>query len=326
LRTLDQSQIDALFAKAQEAQGAAHNAPAKHIVPFDLRPKQLTQTQLSGVTSLHESFARRFSYTLAAHLRVKFAMALVSVQQMSFSEFLSLLSDLTYFGSVHVMPIDARAGLQFDIALTYPIIDVALGGSGSEAIAMRDLTEIEEQILDAVVRLMLLDLQAVWAPVLDLDFQFEQRQRAVQLQSTMQPGEKVLCIGFECHVAESSGTMTMVFPAAIANALLRRLSAQWSAVQRIPSRDSRRRLRAHLLDSRFAVDLSLPHSPLTIRQLIDLAPDSVLTLPNRAREPIHLNVAGKPMFLAYPVRNGNKRGARVERRISIAAKGEQKQE
>jgi flagellar motor switch protein FliM len=323
MRTLDQSQIDALFAQAQAAGG---KPKAKNVVAFDLRPKRLTQAQLSGVTSLHEAFARRFSYTLAAHLRVKFAMALVSVQQMAYSEFLGLLNEITYFGSVHVMPIDARAGLQFDIALTYPIIDVSLGGSGSETIALRDLTEIEEQILDAVVRLMLLDLQAVWAPVLDLDFQFEQRQRAVQLQSTMQPGEKVLCLGFECHVAECSGTMTLVFPAAIANALLRRLSAQWSTIQRIPSRDSRRRLRTHLLDSRFAVDLSLPHSPLSIRQLIELAPDSVLTLPNRAREPIHLNVAGKPMFLAHPVRSGNNRGARVDRRVSITGKGAQTEE
>jgi len=326
MRTLDQSQIDALFAKAQAAQGVVRKPPAKKIAAFDLRPKQLTQAQLSGVTSLHEAFARRFSYTLAAHLRVKFAMALVSVQQMAYSEFLGLLNELTYFGSVHVMPIDARAALQFDIALTYPIIDVALGGAGSENIALRDLTEIEEQILDAVVRLMLLDLQSVWAPVLDLDFQFEQRQRAVQMQSTMQPGEKVLCIGFECHVAESSGTMTMVFPAAIANALLRRLSAQWSSVRRIPSRDSRRRLRSHLLDSRFAVDLSLPKSPLTVRQLVDLAPGAVLTLPTRAREPIHLNVAGKSMFQAYPVRNGMKRGARIERRISVAEQNSPKED
>jgi flagellar motor switch protein FliM len=138
------------------------------------------------------------------------------------------------------------------------------------------------------------------------------------MQSTMQPGEKVLCLVFECQVAESSGTMAMIFPAAIANALLRRVSAQWSSVQRIPSRDARRRLRTQLLESRFTVDLSLPNNPLTIRQLIDLAPDFVLTLPTRSRDPIHFNVAGKPMFLAYPVSQGSKRGARIERRISIA--------
>jgi flagellar motor switch protein FliM len=325
MRTLDQSQIDALFARAQSAQGAPRKAPAKKVVPYDLRPNQLTQDQVASVTTLHEALARRVSNTLAAHLRVAFELALVSVEQLNYSEFLARLPDLTYFASIHVMPIDARAAVQLDIAVAYPIIDVALGGSGSESIDVRDLTEIEEQILESFFRLMLLDLHSTWAPVLDLDFQFEQRQPNVQMQSTMQPGEKVLCLGFECHVVGSSGTMAMIFPAAIANALLRRLSAQWSYTQRIPSRDSRRRLRDHLLDSQFRLDLSLPSSPLTIRQLISLEPDYVLTLPMHAHNPIHLNIAGRPMFLAYPVRHGNQRGARIEERIPLAAQNKKQE-
>jgi len=326
MRTLDQSQIDALFNKAQAVQSPG-KALTKTIVPYDVRrSNQLTQEQVSALTTLHESLARRLSNSLAAHLRVAFEMNLVSVEQLSFSEFLGRLPDLTYFASVHVMPIDARAAIQLDIALAYPIIDVALGGSGTETIDPRDLTEIEEQILESVFRLMLFDLHSAWAPVLDLDFQFEQGHGNVQMHSTMQPGEKVLCLSFEAHLAESSGTRAMVFPAVVANALLRRLSAQWSYSERIPSRDSRRRMREHLLDSRFVADLSLPNSPLTIRQLIDLEPGHVLTLPRRTREPIHLNIAGRPMFLAYPVRHGNNRGARVEGRISLSAQNANKQE
>jgi flagellar motor switch protein FliM len=314
MRTLDQDEIDALFRKAQAAPGKPRT---KRVVPYDLRPNQLTQDQIASVTTLHEALARRLSNTLAAHLRVAFELTLVSVEQLTYSEFLARLPDLTYLASIHVMPIDARAAVQLDIGAAYPIIDVALGGSGSESIDLRDLTEIEEQILESVFRLMLFDLHAAWAPVLDIDFQFEQRQPNVQMQSAMQPGEKVLYLGFECHVSGSSGTLALIFPAAVANALLRRLSAQWSYTQRIPSRDSRRRLRDHLLDSQFKVDLSLPNSSLTIRQLISLEPDYVLTLPIRSREPIHLNVAGRPMFLAYPVRHGNQRGARIEKRVSL---------
>jgi len=325
MRTLDQDQIDALFSKAQAAQ-SARRTPAKNVVAYDLRrSNQLTQEQVSAVTNLHESLARRLSNSLAAHLRVAFEMNLVSVEQLSFSEFLSRLPDLTYFASVHVMPIDARSCIQLDVALAYPIIDVALGGSGSETIDLRDLTEIEEQILESVFRIMLLDLHTTWAPVLDLDFQFEQRQRNVQMHSTMQAAEKILCLSFEAHLAESSGSLAMVFPAVVSNALLRRLSAQWSYSERIPSRDSRRRMREHLLDSRFLADLSLPNSPLSIRELLELKPGHVLTLPRRAREPIHLNIAGQPMFRAYPVRHGTRRGARVEGRISLQAPEGKKQ-
>jgi hypothetical protein len=42
-------------------------------------------------------------------------------------------------------------------------------------------------------------------------------------------------------------------------------------------------------------------------------------VPNRTSDPIHLNIAGQPVFLAYPVRKGTRRGARIEKRVSLAA-------
>jgi len=51
--------------------------------------------------------------------------------------------------------------------------------------------------------------------------------------------------------------------------------------------------------------------------LIHLEPGQILMLPKNAHEPIHLNIAGKPMFLAYPVRQGTRRSARIEKRVSI---------
>lgn len=326
-KALDQSEIDALFSKAQATRKTSGGRSSRKIVPCDLRQaNQLRADQLVAVTTLHESLARRLSSSLGAQFRVAFEMNLVSAEQLTYKEFTTRLPELTYFAALHVMPIDARAAIQLDLALAYPIVDVVLGGVGAAATNLRDLTEIEEQVLETVVRQIVQDLQGTWASVLDLDFQFEQRQRSVQIQSMMLPQEKVLCLGFETKLSEASGSLIMVFPAVVANALLRKLSAQWSYSERIPSRESRRRVREHLLECRFATDLSLPNSPLSVRQLINLEPGQVLTLPVRVREPIHFNVGGKPMFLAYPVRQGTQRGAKVEKRVSILGPGTKKQE
>jgi len=315
-RTLDKAEIDALAGKAKAVRKGDAIRGSKKILPCDMRrSKQLAADQISVVTTLHQSFARRLSGSMGAHLRVAFDTQVVSAEQLTYKEFLDRLPELTYVASVHAMPINARAALQIDMAVAYASIDIILGGSGSDKIETRDLTEIEEQILETVVQLILLDLHTAWAPVLDLDFQFEQRQRSLQLQSSMISNEKVLCINFEVHVAESIGTLTMVFPAVVSNSLLRRLSAQWSYSERLPSRDSRRRIRENLLDCRFKADLSLPNTPLPIRKLINLEPGQVLTFPKCARDPIHLNIAGKPAFLARPVRNGTQRAARVEARL-----------
>jgi flagellar motor switch protein FliM len=316
-KTLNQEEIDNLFRAAQKPQ--VPPAGKRRIEACDLRrSKALTPDQVRVVTTLHESFARRLSNSLGAYLRVGFEMNFVSAEQLTYSEFLSRIAELTYLASVRVLPIDAHVALQADLSLVFPIVDLVLGGSGSDSIDVRDLTEIEEQIFETVVTLIARDLQVTWAPVVELDIQFDQRQQYAQVQSLMLPNEKVLSLSFEIRLPDARGTLTMAFPPVVANALLRKLSVQWSQLGRTPSRELRRRIREQLLESRFRGELVLPQSPLTVRELLAIEPGKVLTFPQHAHDPVCLTLSGKPMFLGYPVRHGMQKGARVDRRISIA--------
>ncbi|MGA2422068.1 MAG: FliM/FliN family flagellar motor switch protein, partial [Candidatus Acidiferrum sp.] len=225
--------------------------------------------------------------------------------------------ELTYLASLHVMPIDARAALQADLSLVFPIVDLVLGGSGADPIEMREITEIEDQIFETVIGLIAQDLQSTWAAVLELDIRFDQRQQFTQMQNLMLPHEKILSLSFEIRLLEARGTLNMAFPAVVANALLRKLTVRWSIFERVASVETRRQLQGRLMDSRFQAHLCLPPRPLTVRELLALEPGSVLSLPLNSGEPIALNVAGKPMFLAYPVRHGTRKGARIDHRVSI---------
>ena len=314
-KILSQDEIDALFAAAKHSQ---RSGPGRKVVACDLRKLgALNADQVRVVTTLHESFARRLGGSLGAYLRVGFDMNLVSVEQILYSEFLSRLPELTYLASFQVLPLDARATMQADLSLVFPIVDLVLGGSGADPIDPRELTEIEEQIFETVVRLIARDLQTTWAPVLPLDIQFDQRQQHTQVHGLMLPTEKVMSLTFEIRLPDARGTLNLAFPAVISNALLRKLSVQWSYAERSPSQESRQQLQDRLLESRFSVNLSLPPSPLSIREVVELEPGRVLVLPKRAQDPINFNVAGKAMFRAYPIRQGTSRGARIERRVSL---------
>ncbi|HET7108458.1 MAG TPA: FliM/FliN family flagellar motor switch protein [Candidatus Acidoferrum sp.] len=314
-KILSQDEIDALFAAAKHSQRAGSG---RKVLACDLRKLgALNAEQVRVVTTLHESFARRLGGSLGAYLRVGFDMNLVSVEQILYSEFLSRLPELTYLASLQVLPLDARATMQADLSLVFPIVDLVLGGSGDDPIEPRELTEIEEQIFETVVRLVARDLQTTWTPVLPLDIQFDQRQQHTQVHGLMLPTEKVMSLTFEIRLPDARGTLNLAFPAVISNALLRKLSVQWSYAERSPSQETRIQLQDRLMESRFAVNLSLPPSPLSIREVVELEPGRVLVLPRRAQDPIDLNVAGKPMFRAYPIRQGSNRGARIEQRVSL---------
>lgn len=323
-KILTQDEIDALFHTAKATQKPAATA-RKHVTPCDLRKLgTLSGEQVRVISALHESFARRLGNSLGVYLRVGFEMNLVSVEQIQYSEYLGRLPDLTYLGSMALMPIDARATIQADLSLVFPIVDLVLGGSGAaDTIEPRELTEIEEQIFETVTRVMVRDLQTTWAPVLEVTVEFEQRQQQAQVQALMPSTEKVLSLMFEIRLPEAHGNLNMAFPAVVANALIRKLSVRRTQLERMPSLAAQKQLQARLLESRFAVDLSLPPSPLSIQEIAALEPGKVLVLPKRVQEPIHLNVAGKAMFQAYPVRDGSNRGARVERKLMLRASSRQ---
>src|SRR5690242_13826900 len=67
---------------------------------------------------------------LFGYLRIHFASALASTEHLSYSEFLNSIPEITYLASCRLLPVQATALLQLDLAVAFPLIDVLLGGEG----------------------------------------------------------------------------------------------------------------------------------------------------------------------------------------------------
>ena len=92
---------------------------------------------------LNDLFARNLTHNLAAWLRTRFQVNLVSAEQIPFNEFLLRIPEISYVASVRLEPLGALSVLQLDLALAPPIIDLLLGGDGKDG-PLRELTDIEE--------------------------------------------------------------------------------------------------------------------------------------------------------------------------------------
>jgi flagellar motor switch protein FliM len=319
-KILTQEEIDALFRATQKGQipfGASKKAQ-KNVSKFNLREiSQINKDQVRALSTLHESFARNITNSLGAYLRVGFDFNLVSVEQLTFSEMVSRLPELMYLCSMRMLPIEAVGLLQMELAAAFPIMDLVLGGPGTGAIEMRDLTEIEEEILESVMRILTRELQSAWAPVFKVDIEFEQRQQSSHTQTLMGPTERCLALSFEIKMPDAHGMLNVTLPAVVSNALLRNLTAQTAYSKRGNSPAQVQQLRQHLLDGSFEVELRLPSVPVSVRDLSDLEVGQVLSLHLPVEQSAILHVAGKEMFAVYPVACGLVRGAQILHRNSI---------
>jgi flagellar motor switch protein FliM len=313
-KTLKQNEIDALFQAAISATPDAQKTEVRaRVVPYNFSSAgQISTDQLRAISMLNDLFARNLTHNLAAWLRTRFQVNLVSAEQIPFNEFLLRIPEISYVASVRMEPLGALAVLQLDLALAPPIIDLLLGGEGRDG-ALRELTDIEESILASVVEIICRELTAAWQPV-GLSFNFERRQMQTQVARIMSVTEKTLCLSFEIRMPHSSGLLNLAFPAVVANTILRRLTSEW-ARRSHHGGDTRVRMEAAARRIRFGASLQLPAVRMAASAIENLEPGTVLRLDLAANALSEWKVGGQTLSLAQAIRQGTHRAARIERQV-----------
>jgi flagellar motor switch protein FliM len=309
-KVLNQEEINDMVRASRAGTGAAR-AAGPLVQPWDIRQAgQIGVEQLRAINQLHENFARNLTTAIGGYLRIVFDCGLVSAEHLTFREFLERVPEKTYLCSIDLVPADATAVLQLDLSIAFPTIDVMLGGEGKNAENTRDITEIEEQILEGVVRIMCRELQSAWQAIA-LEFNFGARQRILQTQRLMPPEEKNLCLSFEITMSETRGTLNLAIPAVVSNAMLRKISADFSYQHRRSSAEARRQIQKKLLNCLFPVELSMPGLHIPLETLKALAPGHLLGFTRKISDPATLLVDDVWLCTADPVRVDSNRAACV---------------
>jgi len=314
-KTLKQDEIDALFEAARNSEPnlARHETSIK-AVPYNFASAgQISTEQLRAISMLNDLFARNLTHNLAAWLRTRFQVNLVSAEQIQFNEFLLRIPEISYVASVRLEPLGALSVLQLDLGLAPPIIDLLLGGDGKDG-PMRELTDIEESLLGSVVEIVCRELTVAWQPV-GLSFAFERRQMQTQVARIISVAEKTLSLSFEIRMPHSSSLLNLAFPAVVANTILRRLTTDWGRRKRHAD-DTRARMEAIARRIRFGCSLQLPSMRLEAGALDHLQAGDVVRLNVGAGALSEWRVGGETLALALPMRRGAMRSARVERALA----------
>jgi len=315
-KVLNQEEIDAMVRAARTGGRGEAQLPSKgRVEHWDLRRAgEIGREQLEAVTLLHEGFARNLTHSLGAYLRVALAITLVSAEHLAYREFLQRVPETTYLASCRLDPMGVTAALQLDLKVAFPIIDLLLGGEGKGMAAPREITEIEEQILDSVARIVCRELGAAWQ-ALSLEVVFEQHMETGAARRLMSPMEKTLAMSFEITMPEVRGGLSLAVPATVSNALLRKISLAGTPRQPRGGADSRQRLMRRLLDCPFQVELGTKDVRVPVSALAALAPGMLIPLARSVSEPASLLIAGVERFRALPARRGNVRAAKVLERV-----------
>ncbi len=319
---LSQSDIDALAAAVAGAE-RPQASPAVKVARYNFRrPDRISKEQIHALHFLHERFARNVSQSLAAYLRSMTELSLVSVEQFAYSEFLMSLSDPTAFYAISMAPFDELAGLEINPAVAFAMIERMLGGGESKGAAIdRALTDIEQNVVDSVVKILLDSLTDVWHPVVDLSFGIRARETRPQMLQVASPNDTIVMLVFDMRIGEARGTLNLCLPASIVEKTDSHFAGGLDRHRREPT--GRERLWLHENLARVPMPLSVVlETRCTTRDIVELRTGDVMSLGVATNRPLDLRVGRTLKFRGQPAAQGGRASVIVAHRCDGAGVAE----
>src|SRR5262245_43643454 len=319
-KILSQDEIDAILSSASEPakpERPVEQPSANPVIRYNFRrPDRVSKEQIHSLHFLHDRFARNVSTSMSAYLRTITELSVVSVEQFSYSEFLMSLTDPTAFYALAIPPFDELAALEINPAVAFTMVDRMLGGVGRTTTLARALTEIEQHVVDSVVKLLLDTLTETWRPIVDLAFGIRGRETRPQMLQVAAPNEIVIMIVFDVKIGDSRGMINLCIPASIVETTGAHFVQAWHRQRREPTVTERAWLRENLSRVPTETTASLT-STLTARELLALTPGDVVSLGVPVRTPIDLRIGRTLKFKGRLAAADGRRGVRVDYRCDV---------
>jgi flagellar motor switch protein FliM len=318
-RQLSQEEIDAVF---QNTQGRPVERPgSKRAVPFDFRrPDRIAKSQLHAIHQLHDNFVRNLVSSLSAYLRSYLIINLVSVEQLSYSEFLECLPSPTCLASLGLKPYDGNAVLELNSSLIFPILEILLGGDGKlQFSAQREITEIEQVLLDGLLRLILRDLKEAWSLVTPIDFTIENIETEPQFLQILAPTEAVVAVAIEIRIGDSIGMMNIAMHSIIIKMMRQKFDQQWTLRKSASTDQEQARVLNLLRTAELPSEVRLAGPQLLLRDLMDLEEGDVLSFEFPTTRPLDLILNGRRKYVGEIVNAGHRAAFKVTESLEDSA-------
>ena len=275
------------------------NARQRDIVLYDFkRPNRVSKEQLRAFKSLHDKMARSLASQVSSIMRSIVEIQLHAVDQMTYGEFLMSLPSPTSFNVVSMKPLDGNVIVEINPSIVFPMLDRLLGGAGEPYETNRELTDIEMNLLDTVLRIITSKMREAWQPIAEFYPAIETKETSPNVVQIVAQNEIVVMVVMELSIGGSSGMVNFCYPVIHLEPILPRLTGRDFMLGETSSKKSRNR-ELNTLIKRADINLEaiLGKSDMHVKEIMSLDVGDVITLDRPADDRAIISIDKKDIFL-----------------------------
>lgn len=321
-KTLSQWEIDALlstFGGEENALGASGGgAPLvgdRTIKLYDFRrPDRFSKEHIRAIQNIHETFARVTASSLSSYLRSTTSIALSSIEQVVYDEYVHQLANPTLVNLIELQPLAGRIVVEMNLNLGLAMLDRMMGGPGQAQARRSELTDIEMALLRSLGTTISAGLRDGWVAVADLQPALVETVLNADVVQAALPGDIAVLLLFEINTLGLSGTISICIPHPVIEPLMDRLNTQaWfsSGSRKSGSEDDRLRLADGIRGARLPIGVELGSTTITLGELLDIRKDDVIRLDRGVDADLPIRAGKRARFVGRPGTLGGNRAVQV---------------
>lgn len=273
------------------------------------RPDKFSKDHLRGLQDIHKEFSRQLALVLTAYLRMHLEVDVVSVDQLTYDEFMRSVPNPISIAIFELNPMPGQILLGISFEVLSSIVDRMLGGVGTVETRARELTDVEESLLKRMIERTLQTLSEAWSHITPVESHLiglDNNYSGIQVAT---PGEIVALITLEVHISgKHYGLISLCFPYPVLENVLAQLTTQhiFQTKGIIATSEERQKMIEKLDTSLVDVNVLFGQTHISLSEFLDLKEGDVLKLDNAAVEDLIVRVNGEKKFYARAGRIKNK--------------------
>lgn len=317
---LTQEEIDALLGALDRGEVDAEKLKQEHskkkVRVYDFRrPNKFSKEQIHTLQVIFENYARSLGTYLSAQLRTAVTVDVLSVEQITYDEFIRSITNPTILAIFSMPPLEGNSILEINPNLGFAVLDRMFGGPGQSIEKVRGLTEIEETVMDRVCDKMLYYLEEPWAIIAPLKPMLDRIDSNPQFTQIVSPSEMVVIVSLETRLGGVMGMINMCIPFLVLEPIVNKLNVHYyySSTVRQHDPSHTRAIKSRIREAIIPIRVQLGRSVITVADLLELNVGDVIPLERKIDEDLEVIIGNKTKYLAKPGTYSNRAAVQITR-------------
>ena len=267
------------------------------------RPDKFAKDTLRALQDIHREFSKQISMLLTGYLRMKVNVDVVSVDQLTYDEFVNSMPPSMSVGIFEFNPLPGQILFGITYEVLSCIVDRMLGGKGDASNQYKELTDVETSLTKKIINIIIKTLNDSWTSIMPIEYAIVGLENGFQSVQVAAPGEIVALLTFEIQVNEKTfGLASLCFPYPVLETVIPHLTSQhiFQTKGIVATSEERQRMIHKLNPSMMDIRASFGSCEITLEEFMKLSVGDILKLDNKIDQDLIVKINGVKKFFARP--------------------------